>query len=172
MHGPLQSSQLACPLLQAPQQPQCMQGRLQLKRGCASVAPALLVKKDAGGSREGLLTVAAVWVTAAQLREDVTRYRYGDEQHLDEALTRIFQFGRQQGIPRRRVRVAAGRGPLTLPRLQSQSICCGDESPGGNGLLPLCERQAGLQQGRTLQPQASTGSSCWSQCSMHCRTDA
>ena len=36
-----------------------------------------------------------------QLREDVTRYRYGDEQHLDEALTRIFQFGRQKGIPRR-----------------------------------------------------------------------
>jgi hypothetical protein len=31
----------------------------------------------------------------------VTRYRYGDEQHLDEALTRIFQFGRQKGIPRR-----------------------------------------------------------------------
>ncbi|RLM73808.1 hypothetical protein C2845_PM15G24880 [Panicum miliaceum] len=28
-----------------------------------------------------------------QVRSDVTRYRYGDEQHLDEALQRIFQYG-------------------------------------------------------------------------------
>ncbi|GMH43952.1 hypothetical protein BSKO_11886 [Bryopsis sp. KO-2023] len=36
-----------------------------------------------------------------QVREDVTRYRYGDEQHLEEALERIFKFGRSGGIPRR-----------------------------------------------------------------------
>ncbi|CAN4116807.1 unnamed protein product [Withania somnifera] len=36
-----------------------------------------------------------------QVRSDVIRYRYGDEQHLDEALKRIFQFGLGGGIPRR-----------------------------------------------------------------------
>ncbi|EPS67694.1 hypothetical protein M569_07076, partial [Genlisea aurea] len=36
-----------------------------------------------------------------QVRSDVTRYRYGDEQHLDEALKRIFQYGQGGGIPRR-----------------------------------------------------------------------
>jgi hypothetical protein len=36
-----------------------------------------------------------------QIREDVTRFRYGDEQHLDLALERIFTFGRFGGIPRR-----------------------------------------------------------------------
>lgn len=36
-----------------------------------------------------------------QVRSDVTRYRYGDEQHLDEALKRIFQYGLGGGIPRR-----------------------------------------------------------------------
>ncbi len=36
-----------------------------------------------------------------QIRKDVTRFRYGDEQHLDEALERIFTFGRGGGVPRR-----------------------------------------------------------------------
>uniref|UniRef100_A0A0D3CCJ1 Uncharacterized protein n=1 Tax=Brassica oleracea var. oleracea TaxID=109376 RepID=A0A0D3CCJ1_BRAOL len=36
-----------------------------------------------------------------QVRNDVTRYRNGDEQHLEEALKRIFQYGLGGGIPRR-----------------------------------------------------------------------
>lgn len=36
-----------------------------------------------------------------QVRNDVIRYRYGDEQHLEEALKRIFQYGLGGGIPRR-----------------------------------------------------------------------
>lgn len=34
------------------------------------------------------MLIVPMWV---QVREDVTRFRYGDEQHLDEALTRIFR---------------------------------------------------------------------------------
>lgn len=36
-----------------------------------------------------------------QVRSDVTRYRYGDEQHLDEALDKIFKVGRPGGLTRR-----------------------------------------------------------------------
>ncbi len=57
--------------------------------------------------------------TVPQLREDVTRFRYGDEQHLDEALTRIFQFGRQKGIPRRSV---ALRKTLTVSMLSNIAL--------------------------------------------------
>lgn len=38
-----------------------------------------------------------------QVRSDVTRYRYGDEQHLDEALKRIFRLGQAGGIPKKNV---------------------------------------------------------------------
>ncbi|EFJ07956.1 hypothetical protein SELMODRAFT_132544 [Selaginella moellendorffii] len=36
-----------------------------------------------------------------QVREDVIRYRYGDEQHLEEALKRIFRYGQGGGIQAR-----------------------------------------------------------------------
>lgn len=39
--------------------------------------------------------------TLKQVRSDVTRFRYGDEQHLDEALKRIFRYGQAGGIQRR-----------------------------------------------------------------------
>lgn len=43
-----------------------------------------------------------------QVREDVTRFRYGDEQHLEEALGRIFRFGQGGGVPRRLSPVLVG----------------------------------------------------------------
>eukprot|EP00891_Asterochloris_glomerata_P003236 jgi/Astpho2/3236/Aster-05758 len=43
-----------------------------------------------------------------QVREDVTRYRYGDEQHLDEALNKVFMFNRAQGVARRLTPVLVG----------------------------------------------------------------
>eukprot|EP00854_Cymbomonas_tetramitiformis_P009718 gene9718-11518_t len=36
-----------------------------------------------------------------QIISDVTRYRYGDEQHLDEALKRVFRIGQGGGISKR-----------------------------------------------------------------------
>ncbi|CAI5529758.1 unnamed protein product [Closterium sp. Naga37s-1] len=36
-----------------------------------------------------------------QVRSDVTRFRYGDEQHLEEALKRIFRYNLSGGIQRR-----------------------------------------------------------------------
>ncbi|PNH00697.1 hypothetical protein TSOC_013465, partial [Tetrabaena socialis] len=36
-----------------------------------------------------------------QIREDVTRFRYGDEQHLEEALERIFKPNRPGGVAKK-----------------------------------------------------------------------
>jgi hypothetical protein len=57
-----------------------------------------------------------------QVRSDVTRFRYGDEQHLEEALKRIFRYGQGGGIIRRyaptlqsiREEVRQGKYCLTL----------------------------------------------------------
>jgi len=50
---------------------------------------------------EGLaLRAAQATDIQTQLREDVTRFRYGDEKHLEEAISRVFQVGRPDGIPR------------------------------------------------------------------------
>lgn len=43
-----------------------------------------------------------------QVKDDVTRYRYGDEQHLDLAMERIFRIGRGGGVPRRECPVLTG----------------------------------------------------------------
>lgn len=43
-----------------------------------------------------------------QVKDDVTRYRYGDEQHLDLAMERIFRIGRAGGVPRRECPVLVG----------------------------------------------------------------
>jgi len=57
-----------------------------------------------------------------QVREDTTRYRYGDEQHLDEALKRVFRIGQAGGIGRKytpiltalREEVTGGRYTLVM----------------------------------------------------------
>jgi hypothetical protein len=69
-----------------------------------------------------------------QLREDVTRFRYGDEQHLEEALARIWTFGRQGGIPRRLCPVLVGvreelTGPDAAYTLVLQFSCKPDLTP-------------------------------------------
>lgn len=43
-----------------------------------------------------------------QVKDDVTRFRYGDEQHLDLAMERIFRIGRGGGVSRRECPVLTG----------------------------------------------------------------
>ena len=70
-----------------------MHARCQLRQ-CLLTACCLCLLLRAAGAR-------FVRLLRVQVREDVTRYRYGDEQHLDEALNRVFMLGRPKGLPRR-----------------------------------------------------------------------
>lgn len=73
-----------------------------------------------------------------QIRSDVTRYRYGDEQHLDEALERIFRINKAGGIRRNQC--------PTLARLREEmtagcyTLVLGFESPN----LPIAEWETRL----------------------------
>lgn len=49
-----------------------------------------------------------------QVREDVTRFRYGDEQHLEEALDKIFRYGRSGGIARKFAPTLTGLREITV----------------------------------------------------------
>ncbi|RVW44835.1 Thylakoid membrane protein slr0575 [Vitis vinifera] len=67
---------------------------------------AIIVCRTETSSMLDLLRCSKLRETSAtpilkQVRNDVIRYRYGDEQHLEEALKRIFQYGLGGGIPRR-----------------------------------------------------------------------
>lgn len=49
-----------------------------------------------------------------QIREDCTRFRYGDEQHLEEALNRIFKPNRPGGVARKLIPVLTGLRELVV----------------------------------------------------------
>ncbi|RDX66770.1 hypothetical protein CR513_54430, partial [Mucuna pruriens] len=83
-----------------------------------------------------------------QVKSDVTRYRYGDEQHLDEALKRIFQYGQGGGIPRR-----------SAPVLQSIRE---EVTQDGKYCLVLAFEAKALQLSDFEQRQLDrAGSKCW-----------
>lgn len=52
-----------------------------------------------------------------QIREDCTRFRYGDEQHLEEALNRIFKPNRPGGVARKLIPVLTGGCALAMRRM-------------------------------------------------------
>lgn len=49
-----------------------------------------------------------------QIREDCTRFRYGDEQHLEEALARVFKPGRPGGVAKKLIPVLKGLREVTV----------------------------------------------------------
>jgi hypothetical protein len=49
-----------------------------------------------------------------QVRNDVTRYRYGDEQHLEEALAIIFRYNRPGGLRKNQAPTLAGLAEMVI----------------------------------------------------------
>jgi hypothetical protein len=79
-----------------------------------SSAEALHCTVRCGGERLRRTALRGGGGALAQVRSDVTRYRYGDEQHLDEALKRIFRLGQVRG-PRPTRRAACGSDGVDTP---------------------------------------------------------
>ena len=50
----------------------------------------------------------------AQVRNDVTRYRYGDEQHLEEALAIIFRYNRPGGLRKNQAPTLVGLAEMVI----------------------------------------------------------
>ena len=90
-----------------------------------------------------LLTCATLAPTPnpypGQVREDVTRYRYGDEQHLDEALDRIFRFNK--------VRAQAGVRSWSKGRAQArvETVIIAHHVRAACACMALHPRQAFVQ---------------------------
>ena len=75
-------------------------------------SPACATRLTSRVRRDSYADAVALRATQAtpillQVRSDVTRYRYGDEQHLDEALLRIFRINKSGGIRRNQAPVLA-----------------------------------------------------------------
>ena len=62
-----------------------------------------------------------------QLRNDVTRYRYGDEQHLEEALKLVFRFNRPGGLRRNQAPELVGLSEQVIN--DRYALCLEFESP-------------------------------------------
>eukprot|EP00238_Polyblepharides_amylifera_P004607 CAMPEP_0196581216 /NCGR_PEP_ID=MMETSP1081-20130531/32964_1 /TAXON_ID=36882 /ORGANISM="Pyramimonas amylifera, Strain CCMP720" /LENGTH=319 /DNA_ID=CAMNT_0041901355 /DNA_START=114 /DNA_END=1073 /DNA_ORIENTATION=+ len=65
-----------------------------------------------------------------QVREDVTRYRYGDEQHLDLALDRVFRVGQGGGVSRKNIPLLSSiREEVAEGELYTLVLCFDDNCP-------------------------------------------
>ena len=69
----------------------------------------LVTYEDALALRE---TQATAILT--QVRNDVTRYRYGDEQHLEEALAIIFRYNRPGGLRKNQAPTLVGLAEMVI----------------------------------------------------------